>query len=323
MAHKALSQHSKYLAAMVLGGVGDALGYCSGRWEFTFEGAQIHKEVEELGVEKPAFCVSDDTVMHMATAKALVTKSSKDRENEFDNLAHEYIRCMQDMSGRAPGGTTVAACNNLDIRRNDAPQEKLFRSPFNKRAGGCGGAMRAMCIGLRYPGDSELDDLIAVSIESGRVTHHHPVGYLGALVSALFTSYALQGKPIKSWGAELVDTVLPKAKVYITSTGVEVEDNLKHWSDFEDKWRDYLTGRQITDGSSDPVYPEKFGVEERDEFYKSLSYSGWGGASGHDSTIIAYDAFLGCRKVGMSYAAGTKFGNLLDRGVLSKVAKSM
>jgi ADP-ribosylarginine hydrolase len=42
------------------------------------------------------------------------------------------------------------------------------------------------------------------------------------------------------------------------------------------------------------VFPENFGVPQRDEYYKAISWSGWGGSSGHDSVIIAYDALLGC-----------------------------
>ena len=34
-------------------------------------------------------------------------------------------------------------------------------------------------------------------------------------------------------------------------------------------------------------FPDQYDVEERDSFYQSLSYDGWGGASGHDAPMIA------------------------------------
>ena len=46
----------KYIAAMVLAGVGDALGYRSGNWEFNFVGKDIHKEVDALGGLKNLSC---------------------------------------------------------------------------------------------------------------------------------------------------------------------------------------------------------------------------------------------------------------------------
>ena len=43
----------RYVAAMVLSGVGDAMGYKGGRWEFTFVGEDIHKDLKKLGgIEK-------------------------------------------------------------------------------------------------------------------------------------------------------------------------------------------------------------------------------------------------------------------------------
>ena len=75
------------------------------------------------------------------------------------------------MTGRAPGNTTMSNCVRLRPGRPEG-----YVVPFNLGGGGCGAAMRSMCIGLLYNSPGNLDDLIAVSVESGRMTHNHPTG---------------------------------------------------------------------------------------------------------------------------------------------------
>lgn len=229
------------------------------------------------------------------------TKNKKDKELLYTNIAKKYKEGMKDMSRRSPGPTTMNSCHKLNPLR-----VKGYQIPFDARGGGCGAAMRSMCIGLQYPRPEDLDDLIADSIESGRMTHHHPTGYLGSMTGALFTSYAIQNKQVTQWGEGLMKT-LHRAREYIETSGQEVEENLKAWDYFENAWKKYLDLRNITSGNNHPVFPANFDIQARDKFYKSLSFDGWGGASGHDAPMIAYDAILG---------SGDNWIELCKRGIL-------
>lgn len=69
----------KFKGAMVLGAVGDALGYRKGRWEGCTSGKKIQEELASLGglgaqkLDPDNWPLSDATLMHMTTAEALVT----------------------------------------------------------------------------------------------------------------------------------------------------------------------------------------------------------------------------------------------------------
>ena len=75
----------RYQAAMVLGAVGDAMGYRNGSWEFNKDGPAIHGEMEHLGglanlnIAPPDFILSDDSILHIATAEGLASEWGGDR----------------------------------------------------------------------------------------------------------------------------------------------------------------------------------------------------------------------------------------------------
>nr|XP_033802346.1 protein ADP-ribosylarginine hydrolase-like isoform X2 [Geotrypetes seraphini] len=279
-----------YQAAMLLSAAGDALGYRNQRWEYCESGPQILQELCELGglkqiqAQLPDWPVSDDTVLHLATAEALAT--GKRQESLWQDLASRYVEAMKDMEGRKPGPTSILGTSQLRPGETSG-----YRIPFNPKATGCGAAMRSMCIGLRYPRPSDLQDLIQVSVESGRMTHNHPTGYLGAVASALFTAFAVQKKPLALWGCELM-AALPLVLEYVQSVGVDTEENVQAWPYFTEKWTWYLTERGLFKGEGPPRFPAKYGPAERDVVYKSFSLDSWAGRSGHDAPMIAYDALL-------------------------------
>jgi len=51
---------------------------------------------------------------------------------------------------------------------------------------------------------NNIDKLVAISIESGRLTHHNPVAYLPAVISAYFTALAISGIDPNIWLAYFV-----------------------------------------------------------------------------------------------------------------------
>ncbi|KFM03543.1 [Protein ADP-ribosylarginine] hydrolase, partial [Aptenodytes forsteri] len=278
-----------YEAAMVLSGVGDALGNRGGRWEYCTSGPQIHAELAELGgleaitLEPPEWPVSDDTVLH-PPAEGLATG--------WRGWGSRGLHCTPQTQGRVPRGWCPHCCT-------PGPQVMFLGG-----GGGCG--VPVIPLGCMYPHAWELPTLIRVSIESGRMTHHHPTGYLGALAVALFGALGARGEPPERWGAELL-RVLPLAWDYVEGAGVAVGDNAAAWPFFRDAWHRYLESRGLLEGRGPPQVPSLPSPAERDAVYLGWALEGWPGRSGHDAPMVALEALL---------AAGGCWGDLCARGVL-------
>lgn len=121
----------RFESCMLLHGVGDAMGYKNGKWEFNFVGEDIHQELKNLGgvqsLDLKNWKVSDDTVLHLAVAECLIDiKEEKLTDNWYLKLIGYYKEGMRDMRDRAPGNTTIKCVHML---KNT---EKGFQIPFNE-----------------------------------------------------------------------------------------------------------------------------------------------------------------------------------------------
>lgn len=74
-----------------------------------------NKGIKELKIDM-SWRYSDDTVMHMATAKGLIScsKELKSIEKVSQSIAVEYKKCAKKMAGRAPGKTCMKAISILE-----------------------------------------------------------------------------------------------------------------------------------------------------------------------------------------------------------------
>ena len=295
-------QLEKYNALMVLACVGDTMGYRNSKWELEKDGIKIHNQLSKFtknsGIKKlkidKKWRYSDDTVLHIATAEALLKTDKKNFSiaKTSKKIAISYKNTLKELKTRGPGKRTIKSLEKISKDGSN-----WNKTEFAKRAGGCGASMRSACIGLVYNNKDDIDKLISISIESGRITHHNPIGFLGGFTSAYFTHLALNGVSINLWPAFLFE-IRPKLEEYVKNSGRDVQMNLNGFFFFFDKWKKYLDLRNLSldvKNHKEAVFPLVFGVAERDAFYTDISANGYGGSCGHDSVIIAYDSLLGCK----------------------------
>ncbi|XWV25149.1 ADP-ribosylglycohydrolase [Tupanvirus deep ocean] len=283
--------------------LGDTIGYHNGNWEFNYgnvrEGPDyvndlIYEFIDLGGVNDMSIknlYASDDTILYLATLEVLVNTFNS--INDFGEIVkNAYIDTLPLIENRHPGNTTQIS---LEIQKNIA-WDKL---PYNNKAIAAGSAMRSGCIGMFFPGTHNRKRLVALSVESSRITHNSAIAILASVTAALFTAYSLEKVPINEW---------PNKLIKLLDSGL-VDDYIKESrpNDFQDymrdkilyvgQWRKYLellfTGtkpKMDIKTMKNPVQRYKYLI---DNFSKGCDIPG---SCGDDALIMAYDSLL--RSVG-------------------------
>lgn len=290
----------RYKACMVLHGLGDTIGFKNGDWEFNYNETDVSAEYTNyiiyefislggiLDINLNGWIVSDDTVMHMATAQALLHKYKS--IDELSNITlQKYHDSLMNMQGRAVGNKIK---ESLEIISRGLDWKSL---PYDPMAGGSGASMRASCIGLAFHKKKDIHKLVAASIELSRITHNSAIGYLSGLTCALFTSYAINGYKIDSWPFKLID--LFKDDIidnYMKKTRGYTEFERDKYN-YVNYWFKYLELR-FKGKSFNKEKTMEIPSFRSDFFMKYISKPNMlPGFMGHDSVIVAYDALADAR----------------------------
>lgn len=287
---------------MILHAVGDTIGYKNGHWEFMYSLDKVYEFIDLGGINHLSlkdWRVSDDTIFHMKNAEALL-EDFNSINKLCEIVTKKYIKAFDQFTKetynfRNPGITTLTSVEKLKNGRS------WDKTPYNFLSGGSGVSMRNSCIGLAFYGEKNRNKLIQIAIETGRITHNSTIGYLGGLVSALFTAYAVEKVPIKEWVFKFIklydDGVIDQ---YIKSAGRDVDNYNNDVHIFMDKWRQYVQDK--FDANKEIIKRRSnINLSLRSEYYyNNYSYKQiqhgkqqkFPGSGGDDSVIIAYDCLL-------------------------------
>ena len=292
----------KYQATIILHSLGDIIGYKNGDWEFNHGNGprvpftyvyEILSEYIDLGginhLNITNWSNSDDTVMHLATANALIEESST-VDKTCKNMAKHYIKEFNssDMKNKAPGIALTKYIKRL------SQGNSWDSTPYDKSAGGSGASMRCSCIGLAFHGIKNREKLIKYSLEISRMTHNNGVGFLGGITAALFTAFALEDIHIYKWPLLLIKHLESDfLENYIKNTRGYKDYNYEKYQ-FIDKWKSYNDDKFINDQlknkpTTNLVHRNKYYYTSLNSNTFSFAYIGSGGDS---SVIIAYDCLV-------------------------------
>lgn len=310
----------KYFASIYLAMVGDKIGFGDGYQEMNslYDMLTIENNKDFLAnaegvtyqilyifladggisnINLNILSISDDTVMHLDTVKGLLEHYNNINELT-DNILKHYLESFKDLNFMK--NKLLAGKQTIDSIKKIQSGTNWSKFVYNKNAGGNGSVMRSMCIGLAFHRPSDLNKLIETCILSTLITHPNCTACIGSIVSALFTSYALNGINPEKWIFELLDILesdmIDKILLKIRPTFI---DNFKDdKQSFIFKLNTYIEtsfdenyNYSINSKHNRAVYPWKRIYYYFDNFItdKKLFYVG---AGADDCVIIAYDCLL-------------------------------
>ena len=267
-----ISYKNKVEGCLYISSFLDTFGFFNSKWEFNYgnkidtikDGVImnyffIHQYTMLGGIEQIDITnlnASDDTILMLATCEAVNNGGGE------SNYINSYLKYYEELKNekRQAGNTTLSSLEKIRLTKSIKSIE------YSNNHGGNGCAIRTAPIGLKYWND--YDKVCEEALIASLVTHNYPLGYLGGIVAALFTAYAINNINPFEWSKKLI-------KLY----------KKKYFNKLISKYSEQNVEKEITDYF---IWWEKYN-ELR--LSKMKGYDKMGG-SGLEAVILAYDNLL-------------------------------
>jgi len=279
----------------------ETLGYYNAMWEFNF-GNKIDTLKEGLimnyffihhyymlgglnNIDFSKLYSSDDTILIIATCEALFDKD----KNRYIHSYLKYLPILKE-DKRQSGYATLSSLEKIRISKN------IKDIKYSSNMGGNGCAIRTAPIGLKYYKD--YDKVCEEALLASLVTHNFAVGFLGGIVTALFTAYAVNNINPFEWSLKLEDLYKKKyfhnlIKKHISN---DITDDINNFFIYWEKYNEERLSKMKIRKLPRFLNPASK-IEDLTNYFPTpylnrLKGFDKMGASGLECVILAYDNLL-------------------------------
>ena len=297
-----ISYKNKVEGCLYISSFLETFGFFNGKWEFNYghkidsikEGVIMNyvfiNNFTMLGgielIDITKLKSSDDTILMLATCEAVNNGGGE------DNYIKSYLKYYDELKKekRQSGNTTLSSLETIRLTKS------IKSIQYSTSHGGNGCAIRTAPIGLKYWND--YDKVCEEALIASLVTHNYPLGYLGGIVAALFTAYAVNNINPFEWSENLIKLYKKKyfnklvSKYSEQNVEKEINDYFLWWEKYNELRLSKMKYRNL------PIF-----INPNSKILDLLNYTpvqylikmkGYDkmGGSGLEAVILAYDNLL-------------------------------
>lgn len=274
--------------------IGDSIGSGGTKWKNISNSDKYFMFIAEGGINKidlKDYPCSINSIF-MIAALQIVQNKFNNLESLCEDIREELVTVVSLLrDNEYEGGYIRTAIGRVTGKEKEILYDK---QPYDNYTSNITCSM-CLPIGIIFNSTCDYMKLVEYSIEVSRIVQNSVIGYLSGLISALFTSYAINKVPLELWAFKVVK-ILESADIqrYIKKVGRDVDEYVAGIKKYVEKWKRYVSTKFDKDGN---IIKKRSSINLlwRSKYYYDLgigSNSHIAGDNGDDCMIIVLDCLL-------------------------------